>query len=190
MYFDKAIKSFELWVVNKTFHSCRLCDSCGGDYPISGGGGLTKNYWMSYADKCTGNSLYATSTVPQICCTADQPQCSWCESCGGEFPAEIGKKYNSGMYGNFNALGLTCSRSKGFFESTAEVSLCCRSDRQCKMCSGACGGNYQSRGSKIDSFWSNGKWGAFSDSHCNEIDVSGFAIDSVVGGNVNLCCLD
>jgi hypothetical protein len=50
VYFDKAINSFETWIVNKTFHSCRLCNSCGGDYPISGGGGLESNRWKSFSE--------------------------------------------------------------------------------------------------------------------------------------------
>jgi len=55
VYFDKAIKSYETWIINKFFRSCRLCDACGGDYPINGGGGVSLFTWQSYMDKCSGN---------------------------------------------------------------------------------------------------------------------------------------
>jgi hypothetical protein len=78
VYFDKAIKSYETWMINKSFRSCRLCDTCGGDYPINGGGGVTLFSWQGYMDKCSG-SLYKTAgSPPPLCCSVDQPQCSWC----------------------------------------------------------------------------------------------------------------
>jgi len=69
---DKAIKSFETWMIKKSFNSCRFCDTCGGDYPINGGGGVDENYWRSYTDSCGGN-IYAKKKTPKMCCTKDLP---------------------------------------------------------------------------------------------------------------------
>jgi hypothetical protein len=59
VFFDKAIKTFEQWVSNKTFQSCAFCDTCGGDYPINGGGGVSSFTWKSYGPSCSG-SIYNT----------------------------------------------------------------------------------------------------------------------------------
>jgi hypothetical protein len=91
--------------------------------------------------------------------------------------------------GDFKALGLKCDKAKGIYSTDVEVSLCCRSQKQCKMCAGTCGGNYQATGNIYSGGW-NGDWGAFSSQLCNENIVEGAVLDKNVTSGVNLCCLD
>ena len=35
--YDHAVNAYERWVVNKIFQTCRLCDSCGGNFPQENG---------------------------------------------------------------------------------------------------------------------------------------------------------
>ena len=124
--FDKAVLATKTWAVTKTFSACRLCKSCGGDYPNYGGEGLKKGdwgRWMMYNDGCQG-SLTDQSFPPQLCCIAVDPPCQFCSSCGGEYSKRIGKKINKVDWGHCIHKGGQCS---GAFKSdNAEFDICCR----------------------------------------------------------------
>ena len=72
-----AVAAYERWVVTKKFSSCRMCDSCGGDYPVYAGEGFRghhNNYWTRYREQCSGD-LYKGIDYPKLCCSVDQPRC-------------------------------------------------------------------------------------------------------------------
>ena len=60
-------------VVNKA--SCRLCDSCGGQYPVNNGQALKVGdwgWWKSYDASCSGSLTDKSnkySVLPSLCCT-------------------------------------------------------------------------------------------------------------------------
>ena len=75
-YFDnRAVAAYERWVATKKFQTCRLCTTCGGDYPTYGGEGLKADdwgHWLRYREECTAQ-LTSVSGPPQLCCSADEP---------------------------------------------------------------------------------------------------------------------
>lgn len=83
---------------------------------------------------------------PQLCCQPknNKPQCSYCKSCGGTWPKEVGRRINKGDWGEFETLGNTCSGS--YKKSLDEFSLCCQSAETCKLCNDGCGAGYKEEG--------------------------------------------
>ena len=52
-YLNTAITAFERWTVTKKFQTCRMCTTCGGDYPVYSGEGLSEGdwgYWLRYRE--------------------------------------------------------------------------------------------------------------------------------------------
>jgi hypothetical protein len=83
-YRERAISSYERWTVIKAFHTCRLCSTCGDDYPTYGGEGFKRDdwgHWLRYREHCSAQ-LYSESGPPQLCCSVEQPPCQYCKSCG------------------------------------------------------------------------------------------------------------
>ena len=143
-------------------------------------------WWLRFGEKCTG-TLQEANNIPQLCCTADEPPCAWCVSCGGIYPWEIGRKYNQDHWSNFKMLPKTCYIGSGFVETSVEGSLCCRNERQCKFCDGACNGKYSQVGNIVDRN-DRGYWGVWANMACSE-ELKG-GPNAFATANVNLCCLD
>ena len=142
-YLDKhAIASYEKWMSTNKFQTCRLCTSCGGDWPNYMGEGYARGdwgFWLRYRESCQAQ-LYSESGPPNLCCSADEPPCQYCSSCGGEFSQRVGRKLNRGDWGPFNVKGSSCSGD--YRESYDEFEICCKNRKQCKMCEGNCANSY------------------------------------------------
>lgn len=143
--------------MTKKFQTCRLCITCGGDYPTKGGE-ILGGTWNVYRESCSAN-LTSIIGNNQLCCSIDQPPCQYCKSCGGVYSQEVGRKYNTPAFNGFSIRGEQCSG--GMTQEIVDFSLCCRTRRQCKMCSGNCNGGY-SEVSKVkakDNYWY--QWGVY-----------------------------
>jgi hypothetical protein len=154
--------------VTKKFQTCRLCTSCGGDYPTYSGEGLSEGdwgYWLRYREQCSAQ-LTSMSGPPQLCCSRDEPPCQYCQSCGEDYPQDVGRKINDGDWGAFMIKGDQCSGG-GYTKTWNEFSVCCRAKRQCKMCGGNCGGGYSQVG-KVQAQGDWGIWGAYDEASCTE----------------------
>ena len=89
--------------------TCRFCQTCGGKFPIDGG--LKANegdygpWWMFGAD-CS-DDYFASWDQFHFCCSSDPP-CIFCESCGGSYPYQVGRRLNQKNYGKWNKYGSLC----------------------------------------------------------------------------------
>lgn len=74
---------------------CRVCSSCGGDFPEYVGAGQVDQGWekftVAYDNSCQGTPRARGNPGGglKLCCQAD-PICSMCSSCGGAWPHETG----------------------------------------------------------------------------------------------------
>jgi hypothetical protein len=122
----KAIGYFEKWTVKTRFESCRMCTSCGGDYPTYGGEVLINPYGnYKFGEQCSGE-LREEGGATQICCSASQNfRCDYCGGwCSESQPSQIlFKGYNDGFYESYNEWGPYLMRDFGCFEGAHTQSL-------------------------------------------------------------------
>ena len=56
-YYDtRGIVAYERWLSLKKFQTCRLCTTCGGDYPNYSGEGLRESHWghwLRFREQCS-----------------------------------------------------------------------------------------------------------------------------------------
>lgn len=174
--------------------SCRLCKSCGGKYPQKMGGLIHKNdwgRWSAFADNCENNYAVTFDEV-SLCCSNDPP-CTLCTSCGGAYPAEVGRRLNQYDWGYWNIRGGQCSGSLS--AKLDEFSLCCKNRKVCRLCN-TCGTGFVERGKAI--FQSPGDWGSWStydQGNCNsQSEPAGGSLkkqtstNKKVGDAPILCC--
>ena len=74
--------------------TCRICMSCGADYPHYGGkiwSGGDNNFVTSYDNQCYGDVTHRDPVNGEfdLCCKS-QPVCAFCNSCGGDYVDERG----------------------------------------------------------------------------------------------------
>ena len=46
--YDSGVNAFNKWTKTLKYQSCRLCQSCGGNYPNYGGHGFTEGDWGTW----------------------------------------------------------------------------------------------------------------------------------------------
>lgn len=155
-------------------------------YGGEGTGNPFVGYWYRFGDKCTG-TLQEANSIPKLCCTA-VPQCAWCSYCGGDYPEAVARKFNRGRPSNFKMLDMECKNNFGFREQSGEGYLCCRDKRNCKLCEGNCGGNYNQVGYIADKD-DKGYWGVFGSPYCNENNIDSNP-NFQTAADISLCCLD
>lgn len=116
-YFFRTIKcfAFKLAIVASLFLAsfseagdCRLCISCAqsGLYSIEVGHELHKGDWgpyNAYPENCLGDTLFAKPDEVHLCCSPPTPSCFLCQSCGGDYPHEMGRRLNVGDWGQWVA---------------------------------------------------------------------------------------
>ncbi|CDW84951.1 UNKNOWN [Stylonychia lemnae] len=186
-YQEHAVGAYANWMRDKKFSTCRLCQSCGGDYPTYGGEGYKEydwGWWDMFRDSCTAE-LFGESGPPKLCCSVQDPPLKFCSSCGGDYPFRVGRKLNVDDWGTWNRAGGNC---KGSFEKTLdEFEICARDRRQCKMCAGQCQANYSQIGyiQRRDDW---GMWKVFDTQQCNPDYTGDLNIDK--SADVSFCCLD
>ena len=123
-----------------TVGACRLCMSCGGQYSYDNGatnqdGRVNDPDWVSAYDfGCHGmqrgrvNNAGAGTGVHLCCKNSDI--CSYCDSCGGNYPQETGVlSVDSNWPGWLQARGNSCSGSPSSgINYDGGVSLCCKNN--------------------------------------------------------------
>ena len=169
------------------FQTCRLCTTCGGDYPNYGGEGFKQDdwgHWLRFREHCTAD-LYSESGPPQLCCSADKPPVQYCRSCGGDYPYQIGRKIDRDDWGPYNILQDGCQG--GYYHTSDEFSLCTRNRKQCKMCGGNCNNGYTQVG-KVERIDDWGIWGVYDENACSPDNNAD--INTQRSADVSLCCLD
>eukprot|EP00347_Sterkiella_histriomuscorum_P003760 403363054 len=122
-YENYAVAAYERWTEKMKFQTCRLCTTCGGDYPNYGGEGFKQDdwgHWLRFREHCTAD-LYSESGPPQLCCSADKPPVQYCRSCGGDYPYQIGRKIDRDDWGPYNILQDGCQG--GYYHTSDEFSL-------------------------------------------------------------------
>ncbi len=112
--------------------SCRMCVSCGNGYTENMGAAAMKfkrNYIQAHAyDKeCHGEQRLRENVKPRLCCKKE-PICSYCTTCGGDFPEETGVFFapirKSKLVLEFEGRAAEC---KGRFSGVIEQGkLCCK----------------------------------------------------------------
>jgi hypothetical protein len=112
--------------------------------------------------------------------------CQYCESCGGNYPIEAGRRRNGNDWGGWNTKGAACNGNRD--DNYNEMSLCCAPDKKlkqaavpsCKYCK-SCGGQYPQSGGKRRNTYDWGRW-----------DTEGAACNGVTQFNhldeFELCC--
>lgn len=187
-YKEKAVASYERWTVVKAFHTCRMCTSCGGDYKTYSGEGMKRDdwgHWLRHREECSAD-LYSESGPPRLCCSVEQPPCQYCKSCGGEYPNQVGRKYNRDDWGPYMMKDHQCG-GNDWIDSAEEFDICCRTKRQCKLCGGDCKSPYIKVG-KVERIDDWGIWGAYDENSCTP-DYNG-VINTERSADVSFCCLD
>jgi len=112
--------------------SCRMCLSCGGDYQYISGNAYFASFetlMQLYDDSCTGQLMQRNELRRNLCCNSFTV-CTWCASCGSDYPEESGQLDKYVVEGitvllGFNGRGPQCI---GFLQTwdQQEVKLCCR----------------------------------------------------------------
>lgn len=120
--------------------NCRFCNSCGGDYIYENGGTMVKgptgdwcdalSSWMSaYDSQCMGDQTFRP--VPpkgnRLCCK-ENDSCSFCKSCGGNYPNENGAfsyRYD-GWRDYFEMRGDSCEGNVQVRTEANGLKLCCK----------------------------------------------------------------
>lgn len=167
--------------------SCRLCDSCGGDFPELAAIGIHEDSWgpwKTHGPLCS--SPYSDSNAePHWCCQKKKDHhvpCKFCESCGNAWPFELGKKKKTNDYGPWYTSGDQCS-SESLTKSYGEFSMCCQGTNSCRMCQDECGQGFIEVGQKFGE--RRGTWNAFEKDHCQIGEIRGFSSTS---NRVVMCC--
>ena len=111
---------------------CRVCNSCGGDFPELVGALQVDQRWdkftSAFDNSCQGNSR--TRPKPdggfKICCQRD-PICSLCSSCGGAWPHESGVLAADQNWPKFfSGRGHSCSGGVGKNDANRGMKWCCK----------------------------------------------------------------
>jgi hypothetical protein len=115
--------------------TCRLCESCGGDFAFTGGKMVTDQNWpawlTAYDNQCDGDMRHRDvigGNGISVCCQ-QEPICSFCRSCGGAWPHESGViSYDRGDWQRFfESRGDQCSGDIAHQHDTNQgVKLCCQ----------------------------------------------------------------
>ena len=111
---------------------CRVCNSCGADFPEVVGALQTEQGWNTFTSafdhSCQGNAR-TRPYLPggfKICCQRD-PICSMCSSCGGAWPHESGVIAADKNWPNFfNGRGKGCSGGVGRNDANYGMKWCCK----------------------------------------------------------------
>lgn len=140
---------------------------------------------MRYREECSAQ-LYSQNGPPQLCCSADQPQCQYCKSCGGDYTQSVGRRFNRDDWGGYMIKDNQCGGS-GFIKSWDEFEVCCRTKKQCKLCGGNCGNGYLQVG-KVERIGDWGIWGAYDEASCSPSNTGDRNTER--SADVSLCCLD
>ncbi|CDW87215.1 UNKNOWN [Stylonychia lemnae] len=184
---DHAIASYQKWLVEKKFSSCRLCSSCSNDYPLYQGSGEKEDdwgHWLRFRDHCEGD-LYNEDGPPNLCCSINEPPVRYCESCGGDYPYRIGRRLNIDDWGPYHMTGHGCQGN--FYKTNREFEVCGRNRKQCKMCAGQCQANYTLVGQVLrQGDW--GFWKVYDTPQCNPGYDGDINVDK--SADVSFCCLD
>jgi hypothetical protein len=141
-----------------TVAGCRLCSSCGGNYPLAVGQRLNQGdwgVWRAYESGCTG-AYRDTWDQVQMCCGSspvdNTGMCRMCQSCGGSWTQDLGARLTAGDWGGFNTFATGCTEP--YTSTFSEFHFCCKSQQQCKLCK-SCGGGLVEVGREVHS----GDWG-------------------------------
>ena len=111
---------------------CRVCNSCGEDFPELVGALQVDQRWdkftSAFDNSCQGNSR--TRPKPddgfKICCQRD-PICSLCSSCGGAWPHESGVLAADQNWPKFfSGRGHSCSGGVGKNDANRGMKWCCK----------------------------------------------------------------
>ena len=116
--------------------SCKLCNSCGGTYGYDNGAVMNNNYgdpnWVNaYDNQCSGSARTRTNPTGIHLCCAGADICSFCTTCGGNYPEETGVMGNKNVWDNFFlSRGKNCAGSpttiNGMGAAGWGISLCCK----------------------------------------------------------------
>ena len=184
-----AIQAYQRWLQDTKFSTCRMCASCGGDYPNYAGEGFKEydwGWWEKYRESCSEN-YHSESGPPSLCCSVNEPPLMLCRTCGGDYPVQVGRKLNRGDWGTWNIKGYTCQGGANFEKTLDEFDICARDRKQCKLCSGECSGGYSKVGKVLrQDDW--GEWLSYTPEQCNTNYNQFPAVP--VSGDVSVCCLD
>mgnify|MGYP001419427097 CR=1 FL=1 len=111
---------------------CRICNSCGGDFPEAVGAiqycDRDEKFTSAYDNNCLGDSR--TRLPPEgglkVCCQQD-PICSMCSSCGGQWPHESGVLgADQNWIDFFRGRGHGCSGAVGRNDALRGMKWCCK----------------------------------------------------------------
>ena len=111
---------------------CRVCNSCGEDFPEAVGAIQVNQDWdkftSAYDNRCQGNSRTRPKPAGgfKVCCQRD-PICSMCSSCGGAWPHEagvIGADENWPDF--FRGRGHGCSGGVSRNDANGGMKWCCK----------------------------------------------------------------
>ena len=111
---------------------CRICSSCGGDFPEIVGAVQVDQDWdgftYSYDHDCSGFTRVRNNPGDglKMCCQID-PICSLCSSCGGEWPHETGVLAADQNWPDwFQGRGHRCSGEVGKNDARGGMKWCCK----------------------------------------------------------------
>lgn len=113
--------------------SCKICTSCSGEYPAKEGAFMCDNSGWSGWNTAFDNGCRGARTGRsnpgdgiKLCCKS-KPICTFCDSCGGEWPEENGVfSKDQNWYGFSKLRGNECSGDMQNRDKSDGVSLCCK----------------------------------------------------------------
>lgn len=120
--------------------SCRLCAStgyCGGSYPTYAGRIMAHSEWKwpswikAFDNTCGGEPQHRANPGAGFSLCCNTPVCSFCSSCGGDWPQETSRLAINDVTSDFWRLrSYSCSGSVDDYNSFGSrgVSLCCKKD--------------------------------------------------------------
>ncbi len=116
--------------------SCKFCNSCGGTYSYDNGAVMNNNWgdanWVNaYDNQCTGSPRVRTNPTGIHLCCANADICSFCLTCGGNYPEETAMMGNKNAWDNFFlARGKNCAGSPASITGIGApgwgIALCCK----------------------------------------------------------------
>ena len=101
---------YEINNLTNSQESCKFCQSCGGQFTEKVGGKLNQGDWGAWYSNGQACGADYVSKMDQfdLCCTKSRP-CSFCSSCGDEYPYEVGRKLNQYDWGPWSVKGASCT---------------------------------------------------------------------------------
>jgi len=130
-----------------TVSTCRMCKSCGSNFPIESGAQRHLGDWGpwdAYDDFCSGTYQQHREEV-KLCCGAlktdpNNGMCRFCASCGDKWPTDLGSGIHQDDWGQYRMWSNQCSG--GYDDNPNEPHLCCETQTQCKLCDSRCGNGF------------------------------------------------